>query len=229
MNPSTLTLFRSPFSKQRLGRKFDGGYVVCNIPNVEYDVLLSAGIDRDTSFEDEWLEKYPTKKCIAFDGTITECPSKHSNFIWVNKNIGGSSDSKHTNLHDILDSNNSIFLKMDIEGAEIPWLQSLSSSQMNKLSQIVIEFHSPFSRTENAMFEKINKTHKLLHFHGNNCCGTREHNGVVIPNVFECTYVHNRYITGTLELNKEPLPTKLDEPNIQGRDDIVLTNKPFVN
>jgi hypothetical protein len=36
---------------------------------------------------------------------------------------------------------NNIFLKMDIEGAEYPWLLSLNNDQLNKFKQIVIEFH----------------------------------------------------------------------------------------
>lgn len=229
MDPNVLTLYESPFTKKRLGRKFDGGYVICEIPNVEYDILLSAGIDNDTSFEDEWLIQNPYKKCIAFDKTIMTCPSTHSNFKWIKKNIGGSNDNDHTNLHDFLISNDNVFIKMDIEGSEISWFESLNELHMNKMSQIVIEFHSPFSNRENLIFEKINKTHVLLHFHGNNCCGTRIHMGVMIPNVFECTYVHKKYINTNLNLNRESIPSNYDNPNIQGREDIVLTTPPFVH
>jgi hypothetical protein len=244
MNSELLTVYSSPFRKERIGRNFDGGYVVCDIPNAEYDILLSAGIDRDTSFEDAWLTKYPSKKCIAFDGTIDNCPSTHPNFTWIKKNITAKIPRKptlletlikqpiftnETNLHDILNSHKSIFLKMDIEGYEIPWLETLTPAHMDSLSQIVIEFHSPFSERESYVFEKINKTHILLHIHGNNCCGTRLHDGVVIPNIFECTYIHKRYVTSPLVLNEESLPSNLDEPNVQDKEDISLDYKPFVN
>lgn len=229
MNPQSLTVYKSPFQKERIGRDFDGGYVVCTIPDVKYDILIGAGISNDTSFEDMWLEKNPGIKCIGFDGTIQSCPSKNPNFTWINKNIGPVSDANHSNLSDLVDTHQSVFLKMDIEGAEIPWLETLTLEQMNRLSQIVIEFHFPFSARHGNVFEKINKTHKLLHFHCNNCCGTHVHKDVVIPNVFECTYVHNKYITGKLELNDVAIPSELDQPNIKTRDDISITHPPFVH
>ncbi len=35
------------YNKIRLGKNNDGGYVICNIPNIEYDSLLSCGISND--------------------------------------------------------------------------------------------------------------------------------------------------------------------------------------
>ena len=57
---------------------------------------------------------------------------------------------------------------MDIEGGEVAWIKSLSNEQLNKFNQVVIEFHFPFSDREIDMFDKINETHYLIHFHGNN-------------------------------------------------------------
>ena len=39
-------------------------------------------------------------------------------------------------------------MKMDIEGGEIPWINSLNDEQMNNFQQIVIEFHRPFKNRE---------------------------------------------------------------------------------
>lgn len=229
MNPSVLTVYKSPFKKLRLGKNYDGGYIMCEIPDIKYDILLSGGILNDISFEEAWLNKFPDIKCLAFDGTIKMCHSNNPNFTWLKKNISGVSNDLTTNLHDIINNNSSIFLKMDIEGWEIPWLESLTEEHMNKLSQIVIEFHNPFSHKENLIFEKINKTHKLLHFHANNCCGTRQHNGVIIPNIFECTYVHKKYLSDNISLNTDPIPSSIDQPNIPRNPEIRLMHKPFVN
>ena len=62
-------------------------------------------------------------------------------------------------MHDIIDTNDDIFIKMDIEGGEIPWINSLTDKQINKFEQIVMEFHSPFSDKEIDVFNKINLTH----------------------------------------------------------------------
>jgi hypothetical protein len=260
MDPSQFVVYKTPYSKYRIGNQSDGGYVVCNIPSVQYDLLLSGGVDNDSSFEDDFLNRCPTIQCFAYDGTIQRSPSKHPRFIWIPKNIsdhtssvvrvpvseriafrGGKVKTLYnyierqtenppvTNLHDVLQTHRSVFLKMDIEGYEIPWFESLNDNHMDRLSQIVIEFHSPFSERENRVFEKLNKTHVLVHIHGNNNCGTRVYKDIVFPNVFECTYIHKRYIRGDLEKNTEAFPTTLDRPNIPAKEEIYLDHWPFVS
>ena len=55
MNPSVLTVYKSPFTKLRLGKDNDGGYIIAEIPNVNYKTVLSGGIDNDISFEEKYL------------------------------------------------------------------------------------------------------------------------------------------------------------------------------
>ena len=95
--------------------------------------------------------------------------------------------------------------------------------------QLVIEFHNPYSSRELDIFNKINKNHVLIHFHGNNSAGVRDHKGILIPNVFECTYIHKKYYTCELIPNNEPLPSNIDMKNSIYRDDINLNYPPFVN
>ncbi len=228
MNPSVLTVFKSPFEKKRLGKDFDGGYIISEIPNIKYTTLLAGGIENDISFEEDFVNKYTLDNAYAFDGTINKLPTENSKITFIKKNIGFSNDDNTTNVHDIIDVNECIFVKMDIEGGEIPWIESLSDEQMNKFEQIVMEFHNPFGNKEIDVFDKINKNHYLIHFHGNNCCGTRNHNGVIIPNVFECTYLHKKYFTNTIELNRELIPSNLDMKNTSN-DEIYIDYPPFVN
>ena len=58
---------------------------------------------------------------------------------------------------------------MDIECSELPWIKSLNENQMNKLEQIVIVFHFPFSDNE-------------IDVYSINCCGVRLHKDVIIHN-----------------------------------------------
>lgn len=104
--------------KIRLGRKSDGGYVICDIPDIEYDLFLSGGICDDISFEEALLNKYPSLKCIAFDGTVDSLPSNNPRIEFVKKNIGGESTDSLTNLKEYMADHKNIFLKMDIEGHE---------------------------------------------------------------------------------------------------------------
>jgi len=228
MDPSALTVYACPFSKKRLGKEYDGGYVIAEIPDAKYSMLLAGGIAHDISFEEDFVKKFNVR-CVAFDGTIAGLPSKNSTIEFVKKNIGSENTNDVTNLHDIIAAYNNIFVKMDIEGGEIPWLLSLNDDQLNKFDQIIMEFHNPFTSREAEVFNKINKNHVLVHFHANNCCGSRNHKGVSIPNIFECTYVHKKFITSPLVLNKDKIPSPIDMKNVHYNDEIYISHPPFVN
>lgn len=227
MDPSLLTVYKSPFPKKRIGCAYDGGYIICVLPDVTYDILLSGGVAGDISFEDDLCNQYKLN-CIAFDGT-PHCVIKDSeNIKIVSKNIDDKNDESTTDLKDLIQQYNNIFLKMDIEGSELPWIRCLTDEQLNKFSQIVMEFHFPFSDEDRIVFEKINKNHVLIHFHGNNCpAGMNHFKGINIPNVFECTYIHKKYLVHDVELNDEPIPSSLDMPNCGGYD-IHIDYPPFV-
>ena len=227
MNPIDLTLYESPYDKIRVGKNNDGGYVIIDIPNVTYDFFISAGISDDSSFEEHFCDKYKTD-CLAFDGTIDFLNSRNERIRFIKKNIGLNNTSTETNLFDLIDGNDNIFLKMDIEGFENNWLQILTSEQLNKFNQMVIEFHFVYD-FENV-FDKINKTHTLLHFHVNNCCQPlKNHKGVDIPDVFECTFINKKFINNELNLNKEILPTPIDMVNVLSHPNVIINHPPFVN
>lgn len=228
MNSSVLTVYKSPFAKLRLGKDYDGGYIIAEIPNIKYTTLIAGGIETDISFEEDFINKYSDVRAYAFDGTINNLPKENSKITFIKKNIGYENTDLLTNIHDIVNANECIFVKMDIEGGEIPWIESLSNEQMNKFEQIVMEFHWPFSPREIDAFDKINKNHYLIHFHGNNCCGIINHCGVNIPNVFECTYLHKKYFTTIPELNTDLIPGILDMKNTN-KDEIYINYPPFVN
>jgi hypothetical protein len=228
MDPLLLTVYESPFPKTRLGKEHDGGYVIAEIPDAKYSMLLAGGIAHDISFEEDFVTKFNVR-CVAFDGSINGLPSKKNIVQFVKKNIGSENTDSVTNLHDIIAENDNIFVKMDIEGGEIPWLHSLNNDQLNKFDQIVMEFHSPFTQKEIGIFDKINNNHTLIHFHGNNCCGSRNHKGVSIPNIFECTYIHNKFFTSPRKLNKDNIPSPIDMKNVLRNDEIYISHPPFVN
>jgi hypothetical protein len=227
MNPSVLTVYQCPYPKLRLGKDFDGGYIIADIPEIKYELLLAGGIEIDISFEEDFIKKYDVR-CIAFDGTINKLPKENNKIEFIKKNIGFDNTDKITNLHDLININKNIFIKMDIEGGEIPWIKSLHDEQINKFDQIVMEYHTPFSDKEIDVFDKINKNHILIHYHGNNCCGTRNHKGVVIPNYFECTYLHKKFFINPPQLNTDLIPGILDMKNTH-RSEIYIDYPPFVN
>lgn len=117
---------------------------------------------------------------------------------------------------------------MDIEGHEIPWLESVSEEQLNNISQIAMEFHNPYSSREDNVFNKLNKTHYLIHAHANNHGGVQEYNNVMIPEALELTYLNKKYFTNTPPLNDEMLPNSLDQINSPNTIDHSLNYPPFV-
>lgn len=228
MNPNVLTVYKCPYFKSRLGKNNDGGYIIANIPDIKYNIMLSGGILDDISFETDFVNKYGVE-CVAFDGTIQRLPGNHNLIKFIKKNIGFYNTDNITNLHELIDNHDNIFVKMDIEGGEIPWIKSLSDEQMNKFSQIVMEFHKPFSNDEIDVFDKINKNHILVHFHGNNCSNTIIYKNLTMPSVFECTYLHKKFFVNPPKLNDTLIPSPLDMPNNLFAKEIFIDYPPFVH
>lgn len=235
---SCLIVYKTEYNKIRVGSVHDGGYVICD--GINYDLLLSCGISDDITFEDDFTSKYSVN-CLAYDGTIDHLPHYTNPHIqFIKKNISNKETEYTTNLLDVVNSNKNIFLKMDIETFEYQWIQLLSESQLNKFKQIVIEFHFPFTYSEEIFrprsypmeieekiecLRKLADTHYLVHLHGNNCCGVTIYDNIKVPNVFECTYVR-KDLCNTVSVNTDKIPHPLDTPNVAGPD-IELSEFPF--
>ena len=130
--------------KLRLGSKNDGGYVICKMDG-DYDCYLSCGVANEASFDRDFLNLYKNigkDNCFAFDGTVQDYPWKFTRDInFIKKNISPVSDCSNTNLDDIISKYENIFLSIDIEGGEYPWILSLTEDKLKKFKQICIEFH----------------------------------------------------------------------------------------
>ena len=237
-----LTLYKSPFLKERIGKNNDGGYVITQLPGT-YDIFLSGGISDDITFESDFLLKYPDIECYAFDGTIQSLPAENKKINFVKKNVGAFNTSFLTNLHEYMEKYNDIFMKLDIEGHEFRVLPTLfANNYISKIKQLVIEIHSPadielfpnyfrgLSDIKNEhMFDvlkNLNVTHTLVHFHANNGCKMNFIDGIEIPHVFELTYIRNEFIMEKIK-NDEPLPTKFDMRNIISKPDYSLSGFPY--
>lgn len=231
-----LVIYQYDGKKIRIGPSQDGGYVIAD--NLEYDCLVSCGIGNDLEFEKKFTLINPHLEYFTYDGTIDKLPEEVENVKFIKKNITYYNSETTTNLFDIFDKYNNIFLKMDIETYEFRWLQVLSVEQLKKIKQIIIEFHFPFTEPgfthldtplpvdqKLSVLKKLAETHTLIHLHPNNCCSTVLFNSITVPNVFECTYVR-KDVQIPNKLNVESLPTSLDRPNVPGRD-IYLTGYPF--
>jgi hypothetical protein len=238
----TLIVYTSSFPKKRIGKENDGGYVIAELPG-NYDLFISGGIADDNTFETIFLQKYPNTPCYAFDGSVQELPQPNSNIVFFKKNLGDKNNNTETNLHEYMEPYNDIFMKIDIEGHEFRLLPSIiENNYMKKIKQLVLEIHSPadialhpdyYVGLENInnkfmfdLFQKMNRTHTLVHFHANNGCDMNMIDGINIPFVFELTYIHNDFIIEKKK-NMESLPTSIDMKNVLYKPDYILSGFPY--
>ena len=113
---------------------------------------------------------------------------------------------------------------MDIEGSEYGVFSEIDRDTLLHFSQIVIEFHSLFSRElENVIcytLDRLNATHQLVHVHANNCDAAVCHGGKMLPKTLEATYLRkNRY---QFKKSDRFFPTEIDQQNTIYKPEIIL-------
>jgi NADPH-dependent 7-cyano-7-deazaguanine reductase QueF-like protein len=219
-----LTIYDSyPFNKVRLGRNNDGGYIIADLPDNSYDIIISGGIANDISFEIDIQNKYKLK-CIAFDGSIDKLPQPMIDIEHIKLNITDINSSTTTNLRTYFNTFNNIFMKLDIEGSEELLFKTLSEVDLSRVKQLVIEIH----KNTSYIPAQLIKTHYLIHVHGNNYGGVGLVNGVPIPNVFELTYLRKDCFRDIPKFNTQLIPIEgLDQPNGPNRPETILHCKPY--
>ena len=162
---------------------------------------------------------------------LKKTPKEIPGLTFINKNIEVRKGEKNVDLLEeyIKPEFQNIFLKMDIEGHEYRFLNTLEEFHINQIKQLVIEFHTPwrdFFKLD--LLKKIEETHYLIHFHPNNSAGIMNIDGVTVPNIFEATYIRKNSIDPAfVEINKRPIPDpSLDQKNSVWRD-IHLSGYPY--
>jgi len=119
---------------------------------------------------------------------------------------------------------NSVFIKIDIEGSEYDILEEVISHS-SKINGMVMEFHN----TKQLWYEfkylidKILVDFEVIHIHGNNCCGYIPDTS--IPNFIELSFIKRELLTAS-ELSQSnnltyPLAS-LDKPCIKRKKDLTL-------
>ena len=138
-----LIIYTTSIPKIRLGKPYDGGYVIGQLDG-RYDCLISGGIDDDISVEQHLLNSFAYEiPCFAFDGTINHLPTCDTRIQFIKKNLGNTNNDSCTNLHFYMDKYSDIFMKIDVEGHEYSLFSTFSEMHMLKIKQLVIEIHTP--------------------------------------------------------------------------------------
>ena len=215
----------------RLGRNFDGGYLVGTDSLKKSEILISLGICDDWTFEKDF--RFINNKCLIFCYDEKLIPNflikkffksifffRKFSFLkyfyllidlykarifkkinFIKKKIS------YNDLNQILNklSSSDIFLKIDIEGSEYRLLDEILLNQ-DRFLGLVIEFHDfDYHKSTICNFvEKLNLT--LVHIHPNNYSFININND---PNVLEFTFERNPKIIG----DNNYLPHELDMNN----------------
>lgn len=232
---SLLTVYECDFPKIRLGPYHDNGYVIVDIDSHPYDMYIGCGIGTSTEFDHAMFQTYPYVNGICFDGTITQSPDLPYGYRYVSKNIGVKETETETNLIHYLFSYKQIFLKMDIEGWEFPWLNLIPSELLDNVAQIVIEIHSILENTPQSTIEekleglkKLCQTHYIVHLHGNTYAPIVNYKGLSVPSAMELTLI-NKKLVKDIKPNTMELPSRWDFSNNMVIPDFDLNYPPFVN
>lgn len=207
--------------KIRVGRFFDGGYVMVDkFEGIE--AAYSLGINDDVSWDlDMACRGIPI---FQYDHTIDGLPDQHPLFNWEPICISGQQDSANNveSLESLIAKNKheryrNMLLKCDIEGSEWYLLARTPNGVLAQFSQIVIEIHNMAYLSEmhhannvRRALDNLTASHKVVHVHANNFSPWAIVGGVPVPTVLELTLL--RHDMAEMAPSDEVFPTPLDMP-----------------
>ena len=191
---------KKKFLLKRLGKNYDGGYLIDHTSLKETNTLISLGINDDWSFEKDFFKSNPNSKILCFDRDtsllfLVKIFLKKIIFIFYY-------GFKDTYLS---------FIKI------IDYIFFLRSKIRKKnIAGIVIEFHNIdlFLSDIKKFINKIDL--QLIHIHANNV-------GILWneANIIELSFAKKPTVIN----KKVTFPNKLDQPNIKNIPEIKIKFK----
>lgn len=203
----------------RMGSIKDGGYlIVDDLENI--DALISPGVGNKQDFDLD-CAKLGMNVYMA-DNSVEGPIINHEKFNFIKKHLNTIDDEHNitmeTWLHDIeLNHGNDLILQMDIEGGEYDIICNIKTETLNKFRIIIIEFHqldmlwgNNYYRRIKKAFDRILKSHYIVHMHPNNCCKAYKCGSIEIPPVMEMTFVRKERAITYGYVEKYPHPLDVD-------------------
>lgn len=216
-------------SRIRLGRNFDGGYVMLDrFEGVQ--AAYSLGINDDVSWDFDMAIR--GVDVYQYDHTIDHLPFEHPSFHWKKLGISHIPTDSLKTLEALVEENghasaSNMILKCDIEGAEWLSLCFTPNSVLSKFSQIVIEIHDlqnladeHFAHTARQVALNLTASHRVVNVHGNNHSHFAVVGGIPIPQTLELTLA--RKDLGDFVPSTRIFPAEEDMPCYDIRPDMHL-------
>jgi hypothetical protein len=215
----------------RFGPESDGGYLLPDdLDGVS--ACISPGVSTECGFDRQIADRgIPV---FLLDASVPSAPVHHDQFRFFPLFLGSRTASEFVTIDDFyqkhLESKHDedLLLQMDIEGAELDVIDTISDALLKKFRIMVIEFHhlehifepmgfARFSRT----FDRLSQFHEVVHIHPNNHSGTARSGSIEIPKLLEITYY--RKDRSNFSESKFPLfPHPLDASNVPDRSPLAL-------
>ncbi|MBR0168786.1 MAG: FkbM family methyltransferase [Synergistaceae bacterium] len=217
------------FDLIRIGRDYDGGYIMLD----DFEpggIAYSFGISGDVSWDKDMASR--GYDVFMYDHTIDGLPEENTRFHWSKLGIadGVTHDDRLKTLEELISRNGhegkrDMILKMDVEGAEWGFLESVKPETLSQFSQMTFELHNMIKLADHErvlnILRKINETHQLVHLHANNVSSYVTIGGRNFAALFEVSYVLRDKYKFSSEYDVK-LPLKIDMPNITGWPEIEL-------
>jgi hypothetical protein len=215
----------------RVGPASDGGYL---LPD-DLDGIaacISPGVSDQVGFDLDVAGR--GIDVFMADASVDGPPQQHPRFHFDKRFLGPVTTGDYVTIDDFcaevpgFSDGRDLLLQMDIEGAEYPVIQGMSPSLQRRFRIIVLELHGlnnlfhPFSfQYLSATFDKLLQTHRVVHLHPNNCCGSATMHGIEVPKVMEMTLLR----ADRAEFSRggdAGYPHPLDADNVPSKPSLVL-------
>lgn len=223
------------FTKKRLGKDGDGGYVIPMDVLKEVEAVVVFGINDEDSFEKD-LANYVDPKKIPFflcDPFVPYTQVGKNDFRFHSLGLAGETKDNMITWPDFLRrfslEGKKILLKVDIEGAEWESFANLASSDFKNVVCLIVEFHRLIRLQDIPLqtktYDILNSVFFLNHCHVNNNGLIFNFDSRLYPDVLECTFVNKNLIEKLklrLKRRTEIYPSLLDQANIDVRPDFPI-------
>ena len=205
----------------RIGRDFDGGYLVPDDLG-GISACFSPGVDTHASFEQDLARRGIA--CHLADHSVDGPPAGCEDMSFEKRFLGSYESDTHTTLGSWVDRHTAtetgdLLLQMDIEGAEYDVLPGIDPALLKRFRILVVEFHKfdwlaqPFvHRRIRACLEKLARDFVPVHVHPNNNTFLRRIGPLRVPRIIEVTYLRKDRCRALVPQTMIPHP--LDRKNV---------------